>query len=522
MAPQLKEDTFQRCQIIKKHFARKMDYLKSIEDQEIPDNLDLLASVAVVELEELQERKQKAKNQDRNFEKYREFVNELLLKNGHVPTFILLTSPDKKFKLDNNVLKLIIVSSNEITYRNYSKSITFDDLNLSKKQVLEAKRRLDTFDVMHTEMPSARSSDTHHLPTPEELARVDAELEVFKGKGKKVLRCPRNGCGQSFTAFPSLQKHLKSQHYRIAEFPCPLCDVPFTRQNSLEYHMLCHFKIQLFECHVCHEEFRHQQHFKTHLGRRHGISSREAAEAVDKGNVSDSELILLAIEVFNKEGSGKNEILGTSYGQWRQWLNGQGAKPVKIKREIAEVPMKNKREMPAAPLKINREIQEVPVKFNREIPDPVPEKINQVIPVPVPAKMQWKNPTNTTLDSGYQSLENMSPIAPIIASQESMKRKSEENIAPQAKRCAVFYPPTHSSTPSQVLVTSQAAPPPPDAQVWIEATHKMPEMVVPRTDEGLMSRVPLAARTSIFNRIQISYPRSLNNEEWVSQSHKSQ
>ena len=460
MAPQLKEDKW-----IQKHFASQKEFLQSVQG----GNLDLLATVAFFEYEELLKREAKAKNQDPNLDKYREAVIGLLAKNGQVPNFIYLASP--KFKLDNNLLKLAIVSPNEVTYRNYSKSITIDNLNLSPNQVSETKRRMDAFEVMHAEMPSARSSDTHHLPTPEELARVDAELETLKGqkiviKGKPVLRCPRDGCHQSFTAFPSLNKHLKSQHYGIAEFPCPLCDVPFTRQNSLEYHMLCHFKIQLFQCHVCQEEFRHQQHFKTHLSKKHGINS---VEAVDKADVSISELILLAIDVFNTEGGANNEILGKFYGQWRQWLNGQGAKPVKIKREI-----------PAVPMKIRAKIQEVPFKINREIP------------VPVPSKIKWKVPEIPFMPRNPTSTLSVTPLV-------NRKRKNEENIDPQAKV------PKFAVSHKQAIVTSQAPPPPPDAKVWVEATHRMPQMVVPRADEGLMSRVPLAARTGTSNGIRINF-----------------
>ena len=80
------------------------------------------------------------------------------------------------------------------------------------------------------------------------------------------------------------------------------------------------------------------------------------------------------------------------------------------------------------------------------------------------------------------------------------KRKNVENIDPQAK-----VPKFAVSHLSHNIVTSQAPPPPPNAKVWVEATHRMPQMVVPRADEGLMSRVPLAARTGTSNGIRINF-----------------
>ena len=314
---------------------------------------------------------------------------------------------------------------------------------------------MHVLEELRLEMPNPRSENTHHLPTSQEMTQVEEELDQVKKRtvtkgGKSMIQCQRQGCNVNFTAFPSLSKHLKSQHYNIAEFPCPLCAVPLTRHNSLEYHMLCHFNIFLFDCQSCQEEFRHTQHFKTHLSKRH----LKFVENVEKSKeVKDAELIWLAIDVFNKEGGKDNIILAKEHAQWRQWADDKGAKPIKPAKKI-----KQENNSPEAPLKQRN-------------------------------------------DSGYGISPAVSPepLTPLIIKQETKKRKSDQAIGNIAKKpntvsSHVLYPSSHLS-PMQVIVQ----------QPQVQAIHRLPPMVVPM-NEGLMSRVPVAARTSTFNGINITNP----------------
>ena len=104
-------------------------------------------------------------------------------------------------------------------------------------------------------------------------------------------------------------------------------------------------------------------------------------------------------------------------------------------------------------------------------------------------------------DSGYGISPAVSPepLTPLIIKQETKKRKSDQAIGNIAKKpntvsSHVLYPSSHLS-PMQVIVQ----------QPQVQAIHRLPPMVVPM-NEGLMSRVPVAARTSTFNGINITNP----------------
>jgi len=48
----------------------------------------------------------------------------------------------------------------------------------------------------------------------------------------------------------------------IKPFVCLICNTTFTRQHSLNYHMLIHKNLNRFTCKECGRMFRHPSHFK--------------------------------------------------------------------------------------------------------------------------------------------------------------------------------------------------------------------------------------------------------------------
>ena len=45
-------------------------------------------------------------------------------------------------------------------------------------------------------------------------------------------------------------------------FECGLCGATFTRQHSLNYHLMTHANQTRFTCPHCNRKFRHPTHFK--------------------------------------------------------------------------------------------------------------------------------------------------------------------------------------------------------------------------------------------------------------------
>jgi len=51
----------------------------------------------------------------------------------------------------------------------------------------------------------------------------------------------------------------------IKPFVCLICNTTFTRQHSLNYHMLIHKNLNRFTCKECGRMFRHPSHYKVCL-----------------------------------------------------------------------------------------------------------------------------------------------------------------------------------------------------------------------------------------------------------------
>ena len=56
--------------------------------------------------------------------------------------------------------------------------------------------------------------------------------------------------------------HVYRSHAGLRPFECSLCGATFTRQHSLNYHLMTHANQTRFTCPHCNRKFRHPTHFK--------------------------------------------------------------------------------------------------------------------------------------------------------------------------------------------------------------------------------------------------------------------
>lgn len=78
-------------------------------------------------------------------------------------------------------------------------------------------------------------------------------------------------------------KTVKSCVYYFAgirPYECRICEAVFTRQHSLNYHMLIHTNQTRFTCVDCGRKFRHPSHFKEHRRRHTGESPYECSDCL--------------------------------------------------------------------------------------------------------------------------------------------------------------------------------------------------------------------------------------------------
>ena len=66
----------------------------------------------------------------------------------------------------------------------------------------------------------------------------------------------------------------------IKPYECRICHSVFTRQHSLNYHMLIHSNQTRFTCADCGRKFRHPSHFKEHRRRHTGESPYECSDCM--------------------------------------------------------------------------------------------------------------------------------------------------------------------------------------------------------------------------------------------------
>ncbi|KAF4513929.1 UNVERIFIED_CONTAM: hypothetical protein B566_EDAN017950 [Ephemera danica] len=99
------------------------------------------------------------------------------------------------------------------------------------------------------------------------------------------LQCHICSPPRTFTAPTTLLSHYRSHAGKcfvvnvafasIKPFECRICQAAFTRQHSLNYHMLIHSNETRFTCYECGRKFRHPSHFREHQRRHTGEAPYE-------------------------------------------------------------------------------------------------------------------------------------------------------------------------------------------------------------------------------------------------------
>jgi len=74
----------------------------------------------------------------------------------------------------------------------------------------------------------------------------------------------------------------------IKPYECRRCGAVFTRQHSLNYHMLIHANMSRFTCPDCHRQFRHPSHYKEHRRRHTGEAPYECSDCMQRFRTRNS------------------------------------------------------------------------------------------------------------------------------------------------------------------------------------------------------------------------------------------
>ena len=80
------------------------------------------------------------------------------------------------------------------------------------------------------------------------------------------FKCCIEGCGSSFKAKVTLEKHLTKVHQINTETVCVLCCEMFSSQQELKFHLRDHLP---FTCMVCSANFRNEENLKNHMVKSH-------------------------------------------------------------------------------------------------------------------------------------------------------------------------------------------------------------------------------------------------------------
>ena len=366
---------------------------------------------------------------------YMDFFHESVKNTGYVPIIIrpgVDTGRKKQEAFDNTVSLNRILGDTRLIYKSEWKEVKIKlQISLTKDQIVMAQNSIKTLDILR-EIDADRGKKGHHYPSHEERNNCTKEARHAKRTRENSIICPRDEsekCG-TFTAESSLYKHLMSQHYHGAEFRCFLCSQLFTRQVTLEYHLMVHFNIVVEDCRVCGFVNRHVNHYNVHYRTVHNMTEAQikAMEAQKKATgvkKAVSKLLELAIDCYNKDSANPpGSIYANEYDMWTKWLANAGDKPA------------------------DKKANNISVKFGSAV-------------VKTSPKAESKR---TRGDSGFGPSPSSSPPSPRY---RAIKREEKENIEPFSKRgrpqpqkVIVSPPPANvvavKPEPSHVLYPSNA------------------------------------------------------------------
>nr|CAD7423876.1 unnamed protein product [Timema monikensis] len=124
---------------------------------------------------------------------------------------------------------------------------------------------------------SMKSSDVMYLVSEINMSRPAGAPLSNSDAYRFLLKMNMGGMFQDLADFWTL---ILINPTGIKPYECRICGSVFTRQHSLNYHMLIHSNQTRFTCADCGRKFRHPSHFKEHRRRHTGESPYECSDCM--------------------------------------------------------------------------------------------------------------------------------------------------------------------------------------------------------------------------------------------------
>lgn len=187
---------------------------------------------------------------------------------------IELPSPDTKIKIEN------AIDINDSTDGN----LTIVTQNKSTELLAEHAAPVKTTDVVRRRISKKMRDNGHDKPMTETKKRnIACKLCPKKYSCNRHLyyhqvehdtvkfECPN--CGINHSDLKSVRHHLRSGGCFRKRIPikCTICNMKFSDNIKLEFHMTGHTGARPYECDICNKKFRSKQQIRAHLFKHVGV-----------------------------------------------------------------------------------------------------------------------------------------------------------------------------------------------------------------------------------------------------------
>ena len=87
---------------------------------------------------------------------------------------------------------------------------------------------------------------------------------------EKRYRCPREGCGRSYTSSSSLSRHMQVHTGKFSFF-CEHCQKGFNERTNYDQHMTKHEGRPSLNCQICNKKVLNEQKLRDHMLEAHKL-----------------------------------------------------------------------------------------------------------------------------------------------------------------------------------------------------------------------------------------------------------